>query len=593
MSAKRRTARKQIWKPGDLRLLVVGVVFVLVWGGIGFRLFDLQGNQALALATVGFDQRISEQTIAAPRGTIYDRDGVEIAMTIDGWNVVADPMMLGDPVVAATVLAPYADTSFEQLVVAFTEGQAKESRYAEIAMRVDNAHKEAIETAISDHNAGVDRKDRLTGVFYRKQPLRVYPFGTIAAQVIGLTSYDTNAGIEGLELTFNEELEGQPGRLIVERDPSGRIIPQGQVIVEPAVAGADIITTIDREIQFAAEQALLKAIQSTGANAGAVVVLDPDTGAILAMASAPGFDLNDRSTVTPAELRNRAVADMYEPGSTLKVITVAAALEEGIVSADTMIDTPHSIEIGDFSYTDSGYNPARMPVYDVIAKSSNIGTIHIEQMLGEDLHYDYLTRFGLGARAGVDIAGERYGSLPPTSQWTATSGSSIAIGYAVHTTALQMAAVYATIANDGIWTEPYLVEAMVHANGDRITPSPRTLRVLSPQTAQTLRSMLGRVIDEGTGGRAALSDYTAGGKTGTTNKFDVEKGVYSDDTYASFIGMAPLNDPRVVVAIVLDSPDGQLGDGTELSLGGASAAPVFAEVAQNALHQLGVAPDRD
>ncbi len=204
MSAKRRTARKQIWKPGDLRLLVVGVVFVLVWGGIGFRLFDLQGNQALALATVGFDQRISEQTIAAPRGTIYDRDGVEIAMTIDGWNVVADPMMLGDPVVAATVLAPYADTSFEQLVVAFTEGQAKESRYAEIAMRVDNAHKEAIETAISDHNAGVDRKDRLTGVFYRKQPLRVYPFGTIAAQVIGLTSYDTNEGIEGLELTFNE-----------------------------------------------------------------------------------------------------------------------------------------------------------------------------------------------------------------------------------------------------------------------------------------------------------------------------------------------------------------------------------------------------
>ncbi|KAA3641125.1 MAG: penicillin-binding protein 2 [Armatimonadetes bacterium] len=593
MSAARRSSPKKIWKPGDLRLLVVGIVFVLVWGGIGFRLFDLQGNQAVALATVGFDQRISEQTIAAARGTIYDRDGVEIALTIDGWNVVVDPMMLDDTVAAATVLAPFADVSFEELVTELSEGQAKESRYAEIAMRVNTAHKEAVEAAVAEYNAGVDKKDRLTGVFYRKQPLRVYPAGSVAAQVIGLTAYDTNAGIEGLELTFNSELEGEPGRLIVERDPSGRVIPQGQVIVEPAVAGSDIVTTIDREIQFAAEQGLRRAIQTTGAHSGAVVVLDPDTGAILAMASAPGFDLNDRSEASPAVLRNRAVSDMYEPGSTLKVLTVAAALEEGIVSADTMIDTPHTIEIGDFTYSDHGSNPPQMTVRDVVAKSSNIGTIHIEQMLGKERHYDYLTKFGLGRQAGLDVEGERHGTLPPTSQWTATSGSSIAIGYAVHTTALQMAALYAAIANDGVWTEPYLVDQIIQPDGKKIRTAPRAHRVLSPETATTVRSMLGRVIEEGTGSRAALTDYTAGGKTGTTDKFDVERGVYSDDTYASFIGMAPLDDPRVVVAIVLDTPHGQLADGTSLSLGGASAAPVFAEVAQNALHQLGVAPDRD
>jgi len=593
VSAARRGNRARIWKPGDLRLLVVGIVFVLVWGGIGFRLFDLQGNQAVALATVGFDQRISEETIAAPRGTIYDRGGVELALTIDGWNVVVDPMMLDDTVMAATVLAPFADTSFEELVTDLTEGQAKESRYAEIAMRIDTAHKEAIESAVAEYNAGVDKKDRLTGVFYREQPLRVYPAGSVAAQVIGLTAYDMNDGIEGLELTFNSELEGDPGRLIVERDPSRRIIPQGQVIVEPAIAGSDIVTTIDREIQFAAEQGLRKAMQKTGSLSGAVVVLDPDTGAILAMANAPDFDLNDRSSASPEVLRNRAVSDMYEPGSTLKVLTIAAALEEGLVSAHTMIDTPHSIEIGDFTYSDDGYNPPQMSVRDVVAKSSNIGTIHIEQMLGNDRHYDYLTKFGLGRQVGLDVEGERHGTLPPTSQWTATSGSSIAIGYAVHTTALQMAALYATIANDGIWTEPYLVDEIIQPDGTRITTVPRAHRVLSPETASTVRSMLGRVIEEGTGKRAALTDYTAGGKTGTSFKFDVERGVYSKDTYASFIGMAPLNDPRIVVAIVLDSPHGELPDGVSLSHGGASAAPVFAEVAQNALHQLGVAPDRD
>lgn len=586
---------QRIWKPGDLRLLVIGVAFVLAWAGIGFRLFDLQGNQARAaeLATVGFDQRITERAIEPARGTIYDRDGVELALTIDGWNIVVDPSMLDDPAATAALLAPYADDPYEDLALTLAEGQESGSRYAEIAMRVDTGRKDEVESVIAAYNSDVDKAQRITGVFYRPQPLRVYPAGSVASQVIGLTSYDGGGGIEGLEMTFNSELEGDAGRLIVELDPSGRVIPQGEVLLEPATAGADIVTTIDREIQFAAEQALRRAIQTTGASNGAIVVLDPDTGAVLAMASYPGMDLNERSEVTPGVLRNRTVADMYEPGSTLKLLTVAAALEEGIVTADTMIDTPRTIVIGEFDYSDHGGFPSAMTVADVLAKSSNIGTIHIEQMLGPELHYEYLTRFGLGGKVGLDVEGERHGSVPPTSEWTATSGSSIAIGYAVHTTALQMAAVYATVANDGVWTEPYLVKEIIQADGNRITTNARTRRVLSYDTALTLRGMLGQVIEIGTGKRAALVDYTAGGKTGTSQKFDAEAGVYSIDTYASFIGMAPLNDPRVVVAVVLDSPHGSLDDGVSLSLGGASAAPVFAEVAQNALHQLGVAPDRD
>lgn len=577
----------RVWRRGDLRLLIVGAVFVLAWSGIGLRLFDLQGARAVDLATVGFDQRISTQSIDARRGTIYDREGVELAMTIDGWNVVVDPMLLADPAGAATILAPYADVSLAELTESFVEGQRTDRRYAEVAMRVDTVRKDEIAAVVEAHD--------LDGVFYRDQPLRVYPGGGIAAQVIGLTRYDDGSGIEGLERTFDSELQGEPGRRIVERDPSGRVIPQGQAIVDPATPGSNIVTTIDREIQFTAAQGLRRAVQTTGAVGGSIVAMDPRTGAILAMESWPGLDLNDRSQVSPDVMRNRAVADIYEPGSTLKAVTVAAAIEEGVVTPSTQIDTPQTVTVGEFTYSDLASTPDWMTVADIVTRSSNVGTIEIQRRLGNDEHYEYLTAFGLGSPSGLDLAGERHGELDPTSQWTATSGSSISIGYAVGTTPLQMAAVYSAIANDGVWVEPYLVREVIQADGQRILANPRQRTVVSPETAATMRAMLGQVVesDEGTGRRARMSDYTAGGKTGTSQKFDVEAGQYSEDTMASFIGMAPLDDPRIVVVVVLDTPRGTLDDGTDMSLGGASAAPVFAEVTQNILHQLGVAPDRE
>lgn len=591
--------KAEIWKRGDLRLLLVGLVFTVAWGGIGYRLFDLQGNQAMAIAQIGFDQRIRERAIEPQRGTIYDRDGIELAMTINGYNVVVDPMLLDDPQAAAAVLAPFSEKSYEELVAELVEGQATERRYAEIAMRVDAGTKAVIEEAVNEANrAEIDRagdKAQLISVFYRDQPLRVYPAGSVAAQVVGLLRIDDGSGIEGLERTFDSELEGRPGKIIVEVEPGGRAIPQGELLVEPAVAGSDIVTTIDREIQFAAEQALRRAIQTTNAVGGSVVVLLPRTGEIVAMASWPGLDLNDRSGLTPEVLRNRAVSDVYEPGSTLKTITIAAAIEEGVVTAETPIDTPATVTIGEFEYQDHASFPDWLPVEDVLSRSSNVGTIEIQRRLGDELHYEYLTAFGLGRSAGVDVAGERQGTLDPTKIWTRTSGSSIAIGYAVGTTALQMAAVYATIANDGVWIEPYLVAEIIGPDGSRIETHARSRQVLSMDTAREMRRMLGRVVstEKGTGRRARMTDYTAGGKTGTSQQFDVEAGVYSDATTASFIGMAPLDDPRVVVVVVLDSPNGSLADGTDLSFGGASAAPAFAEVAQNALHQLGVTPDRD
>ena len=582
----RSETRARIWKRGDGRLLIVGLAFIVAWAGMGFRLFDLQGAQAVELATRGFDQRIREAEIPAPRGTIYDRDGVELALTVDGWNVVVDPQLLDDPAEAAVVLAPFSGRDVSTLTDELIEAQAIGSRYEEIAVRVRNDRKSTIAKT-------VDEAD-LAGVFYQPVPLRIYPARSVAAQVIGLTRYDDGTGIEGLEKTFNSELVGDPGRLIVERDPYGRVIPQGETLVEPATPGSDIVTTIDREIQFAAEQALADAVEATNALGGSIVVMNPETGEILAMANWPAIDLNDRSTYDAEAMRNRAVTDIFEPGSTLKAVTISAALEEGVVTPDTPIDTPKKVTIGEFDYTDHGYNPPWMPVKDVVKKSSNVGTIEIERRLGRELHYQYLTEFGLGTTAALDVAGERYGPLLPTSEWNNTTGSSIGIGYAIGTTAIQMAAVYSTIANDGVWTEPFLVKEIRPATGEPIVTHPRTRVVLSPETAQSMRWMLGRVVeDNGTGRRAYMDDYTAGGKTGTTNKFDTELGRYVEATNASFIGMAPLDDPQVVVVVVMDSPNGLGPDGVELSLGGASAAPVFKEVAEAALHQLGVPPDRN
>ncbi|MEN8237572.1 MAG: penicillin-binding protein 2 [Actinomycetota bacterium] len=578
--------RSRIWQRGDARLFIVGLAFIVAWVGMGFRLFDLQGAQAVELATRGFDQRIREAAIPAPRGTIYDRDGVELALTVDGWNIVVDPQLLDDPAEAAVVLAPYSGRDVKTLTSELIEAQSIDSRYEEIAVRIRNDRKEIIAEAVEDAD--------LAGVFYQQVPLRIYPAGAVAAQVIGLTRYDDGAGVEGLERTFNSELVGDPGRLIVERDPYGRVIPQGEALIDPATPGSDIVTTIDREIQFASEKAIEDMVIRTEAVGASLVVMNPETGEILAMANYPAIDLNDRAAYDAEAMRNRAVTDIFEPGSTLKTVTISAALEEGIVTPDTPIDTPKSVTIGEFTYTDHVYNPPWMPVKDVVKKSSNVGTIEIERRMGRDLHYQYLTEFGLGTPASLDVAGERYGPLLPTSEWNNTTGSSIGIGYAIGTTVIQMAAVYSTIANDGVWTEPFLVKEIRPADGEPIVTKPRTRTVLSSQTAGTMRWMLGRVVeDNGTGRRARMDAYTAGGKTGTTNKFDTEIGQYVEATNASFIGMAPLNDPKVVVAVVIDSPSGLGSDGVELNLGGASAAPVFKEVAQAALHQLGVPPDRN
>lgn len=553
----------------NARLISVGTLLALAWVGIGYRLAVVQGMEADVYAAQGLDQRLQREILAADRGIIFDRDGRELAVTVDAVTVYANPLEIEDPETVARLVAPLVGRQPEAVLAAISG----EGTFAYVARQVDDDVAELVEAA------------RLPGIYFLREPKRIYPTGELLAQVLGIVATDDNSGLEGLELQYEEQLSGTPGELLVERDPYGRTIPQGEYEVVPAEPGSDLVLTIKSEIQFAAHQALVEALERTSASGGSAVVIDPATGEILAMVNLPSFDPNDRSSTDPTVIRNRAVTDTFEPGSTQKLVTIAAALESGVVEPSTAFVIPHSIGRADTVYRDITVHPDQLTVTEIVVYSSNLGTILVGEELGvRDLHR-YLSAFGLGRLSGIDFPGEAGGLLRPPEEWCATTClASTAIGYRVSVTALQMAMVYATIANDGVWVEPHLVREMVDGEGRRETAEALERRVVSEITARQMRVMLEAVVDRGTGTLAAVEGYRVGGKTGTTEKYLIDTQEYSeDDVVASFIGMAPIDEPRVVVAVVLDAPQ------THAS-GGQGAAPVFAEIALAALHQLGVPP---
>ncbi|MFQ5554859.1 MAG: peptidoglycan D,D-transpeptidase FtsI family protein [Acidimicrobiia bacterium] len=574
--------RRAGWRVADLRLVLVAVLLILAFGGIGYRLLNVQGLHPDAYVERGIDQRVRHEALPAKRGTIFDRDGVELAVSISAVTLVADPSQIDDPIGVARMMAPLLDLDEPDLVERLSK---EDSRFAYVARRLERE-------AMGDVGELVESLG-LAGFTFVDEPRRVYPAGALASQILGFVQDDDGVGLEGLEYEFDSVLAGTPGALIVERDPYGNPIPQGELLIEPAVPGGDLLLTIDREIEFMAQQALERTLAETGAIAGTVVVLDVGTGEILALVNAPSFDPNDRSGAEAAQFRNRAVTDVYEPGSTLKVVTVSAALEEGVVTPSDRIVVPEKLVIHDKKYTDTGrQGDAEMSVAEIVARSSNIGTILIQQSLGNDAHFRYLSAFGLGAAATTQFPGEVDGSLQPVGEWCRTTcGPSTAIGYRVDVTPLQMAAVFATIANDGVWVQPHVVKEVIPGEGEPELFEPARRPVLSAETARTMLRLLQGVVEEGTGTRAQIAGYTVGGKTGTTEKFVPGEGYSMEDRIASFIGMAPLTDPEIVVAVVLDSPHGEIEDGVDMKFGGVSAAPLFAEVTEATLHLLGVEPD--
>jgi cell division protein FtsI (penicillin-binding protein 3) len=571
-----------IRRPRDGRLVVMASVFMVAFVGIAVRLIALQAFDAEAYDELGESQRVREELLPADRGTILDRHGVELAVSINAKTVIVDPAQVADKPTAARLVSRVLGIDRKELLAKLDKPG---SRFAYVARRLEPAELGELTEVLEKYD--------IHGFTLQDEDKRVYTAGGLAAQVIGFVRDDDGVGLEGAEYRFDDVLSGTPGVQIVERDPYGNPIPTGEFLIEPAVRGSDLVLTIDRGIQFEAERYLAETIELTKAVGGTIVALDPATGEILAMATYPGFDPNDRTSYEVELYRNRAVSDVYEPGSTLKVVTIAAALEEDIVDPDQVLRLPDRLAIHDKTYTDEGrHKKTEMSVTEIVEQSSNIGTILIQGALGNQRHHAYLQAFGLGSPASSEFPGEAAGSLRPAREWCETTcGPATAIGYRVGVTPLQMAAVFATIANDGVWVEPHIVKEIVRSDGSTETYEPVARPVLSKETAALLRQMLQGVVENGTGSRAAVDGYTVGGKTGTTEKFIPDIGYSKDDRIASFIGIAPIASPEIVIAVVLDSPKGELEDGTELKFGGVSAAPLFARIASAALHQLGVEPD--
>jgi cell division protein FtsI (penicillin-binding protein 3) len=552
-------------RPPAGRVVALFSVLALGLAGVGARLVLLQVRDAPAYEALAMEQRVRRIALPADRGTIYDRSMHELALSLPAKAIFADPAMVEDASDAAARLAGVLDLPTGEVLRAFTTP----SRFEYVARRVD------LPTARS-----VSRLE-LPGIGILDESKRSYPAGSLAAQVLGFVGVD-GTGLAGLELQYEDVLAGHPGTMLVEQDPNGRSIPQGLRDVEPPARGQDLVLTLDKDLQFQAERALASAVTSNGAKGGTVIVLDPASGDILTMATFPGFDANAFSEAPPALTRNRSVTDVYEPGSVNKVITAAAALEEGVLGIRERLLVPDHIQVGDKVFHEAHVHPTEeMTLTDVISESSNVGTIMTAQRLGSSELDKYLRRFGFGDETGIGFPGEADGILMPEDEWWTTSMATIPIGQGIAVTPLQMASVYATIANGGVRVEPRLVRGIVDRSGELVEgPLSEGVRVVSARTARLVTGMLARAVEAGTGQEAQIPEYWVAGKTGTARKPLAHALGYSDQYVASFIGFAPARDPALVVAAILDEP--------ATVYGGVASAPLFREVAGFALAHLQV-----
>lgn len=573
----RRAGRR--FAPDRLRLTVFGLVMVLAWLGMGYRLLQVQVVEAAELRELGLDQRLVERELAPERGRIYDRNGDLLAMAVESETIFAVPAQVTEPVYIAQQVGGLVGADPEALLAQLES----DKDFVYLRRQVDHELAEQI------------RRLELSGVFFEPETTRSYPAGPVAAHVVGFVDIDGN-GLEGLELYYDDLLRGTPGRQIFEKSLDGTPIPQGRREEVPAVPGADLVTTIDLPLQYATQDACVAALERTAAKGCWAVVLEVETGNVLAMAGAPVFDPETRQATDGGAFSNAVVREPYEPGSIQKLVTLSAALEEGVVDVDTVFGAvADEIELRPGAcksdtdevygcYADFDEHETRdMTVRDIFTASSNVGIIRIAQRLPEGVLAEYIDRFGLTERTGIDYTGESRGLLNLPAGCT-TCPLSAAIGYSLATSPIQMASAFAAVGNDGTWTQPQLVSSIIDVDGNEVEQNQQTVEVVSPETARIMRELLAGVVESGTGGNATVPGYRVGGKTGTADKLG-EDGTYSDVTRASFVGLAPIDDPKLVVAVMIDEP------AWEYRTGGQAAAPVFAEIMKQALHRLGVTPD--
>jgi cell division protein FtsI (penicillin-binding protein 3) len=560
-------------------------IFLLVAAIVVGQLVRVQVVDSPGYADLSASQRARVIELPGERGRIYDREGDVLATTVQSATIFADPRafrsserpdgLVAPPAADAAEVAAEVAPVLGRDAAAIEELLTSESHFVYLARQLD-------------HEVGVRiRELGLEGIGVIGEPKRVYPAGGLAGQVVGFTGID-GEGLQGLEARYEDLLLGRPGMLTLERAPGGLDIASGTRELIPSEPGTDLVLTLDREVQHAAERAAADVTAEYGAVGASVLVLEVGTGDILAMASAPAFDPNRRGEADPAAWRNRAVTDVFEPGSTQKALTIAAAIEEGIVDEDDVLTVPSQISVAGKAFTDSTRQPTTdRTVTEIMERSSNVGTIQLAQELGPERLETYLRSFGIGSSTGTGFPGESTGLLASVDDWWGTSLPTISIGQGVAVSLLQMANGYATLANDGVAVAPRIVRGTVGDDG-RLTPSanPVERRVVSEDTAEQVQRMLERAVagEDGTGARAMVDGYQVAGKTGTARKPKEGARGYSGEYLATFVGFAPVNDPQLVVAVMVDEPQGAF-------YGGVVAAPVFSDVMSSALATRRVLPD--
>jgi cell division protein FtsI (penicillin-binding protein 3) len=569
----RLSAETKIRPDGSIRRALFVAAFIVFWVfAISVRLVYLQVSQHEALGERARSQQQQALETSSQRGLLLDRQERELARSIQTESIFIDAAKLnaGDIECTAARLAPVLQVKKEDLQRKIGDAKTKNSRFVWIARR------------LSAEQATAIRGLGLPGVDFRSEPKRFYPNGSIAAHVLGFVGVD-GAGLGGVEQFYNEKITGEPGKLFLERDSEGNPYESFE---QPGTPGQTIVLTLDHSIQYRAEQALLSAVTKSRAKSGTAIVLDPRSGEILALANAPTFDPNKPGEAKAEARSNWALQNIYEPGSTFKIVSFSAAIEKGLAKPDDRIDCQMGAITVAGRLVHDHHAFGSLTITEALAKSSNVAAIKLGMRVGDATMYEYMKRFGFGSRTGIELPGETAGLLRPVSRWQPSSIGSIAIGQEVGVTPLQMAAAFGALANDGVRIAPHLVREVRTASGATVyRANPEQRRVVNVETARALRQMLESVTLNGTAKLAQLNGYSAAGKTGTAQKIDPKTKTYSRTKHvASFVGFAPVNDPALVIIVVIDEPGGAYH-------GGDVAAPVFRDIAEQILPDLGVVPD--
>jgi cell division protein FtsI/penicillin-binding protein 2 len=549
-------------KLANRRIRLVLTVFVFAFAAMFVRAAWLQGVKAGSYERMAAGQHRATIVDPGGRGAIFDRTGVQLAISRQATTVYANPRQIADPEKTATMVANALGLDREKVQLELSN---RSKGFVYLARKADPAH------------AAVLKKAGIVGLGFSDEEQRVYPLTHVASQVVGYAGTD-NHGLAGLELGLEGVLSGKPGRETVIHDPSGRAI---DVINSTAAReGENVTLTIDHTIQAQAEAVLRNTIERWHAKGATAIVLDPRTGGILAMAGERGYDANRFPLVPKDWQRNRTVTDTYEPGSTFKIVTVSAVLSEGLVTPRTAFTLPYEIHVADRVIKDAHpRGTERMTVDQILSYSSNVGTITLAEKLGATRLSQWISRFGFGHLTGVDFPGETPGIVPKLQDWSGSTIGTLPIGHGIAITPVQMAAAYGTVANRGVWLQPHLVDRI----GSRGRPTVTARRVLSPRVSRQMLRMMEDVVIEGTGQEAQLPGYTVAGKTGTAAKPDPSGGYSTSRYVASFVGIVPAKSPRLVILVTVDEPD--------TIWGGVVAAPAFQQIAGFDLQYLEIAPD--